>query len=334
MAITTTLVANTIQPLYSKKLLDHAIQQLCLLQYAVQEELPNNIGATSIRFFRPPQADLSQVGAPAALTEGVAPTNYRDISYTPIDVPLAQIGQVAQVTDLATNVALIKYLQTAIDLMGEEFALDVDTRLRNLLSHATTGLTKRYAQATATFAGLAAAGLAAACVKPQDVLDGMTRLKLNRAPTFGGSYVWAVPPQVTRDILNNSEWQAIINHAYADKYFNGEIGKLHNCRVVEMTNPYTEDETEGTVATTFSTGGSNTTGMIYSSYILGKGAFGTVNMKKMGSSLNKPSIIINDKADKSDPLNQKTVIGWKAFYAGAILNSNWGIALRTKSQFV
>jgi N4-gp56 family major capsid protein len=335
MAITTSLVSNTIQPLYNKKLLEKAVQLLALAQYAQQEELPANIGATSIRFFRPPQADLTQVGAPAALTEGVAPTNYRDIAYTPIDVALAQIGQVAQVTDIATNVGLIKYLQTAIDLMGEEFALDVDTRLRNMLSHASTGLTKRYAQITANFAGLMAASLANGCVKPLDVLDSMTRLKLNRAPTFGGQYVWVVPPQVTRDILNNTEWQTMISHGHSEKYFKGEIGSVHNCRIVEFTNAFQEDEAEGTNVTSFVATGTNTTGLIYSSYVLGKGAFGTVDMKRLGAraNANKPSIIINDKADKSDPLNQKTVVGWKAFYAGALLNANWGIALRTKSNF-
>ena len=125
--INTTLIANTIQPKYSKQLLDHAVQLTCLADYAETSDLPANAGATSIRFFRRPVADLSATGAPAALTEGTPPTNSRDVSFTPIDIPLAQRGQKTEVTDVATHVGLIRFLDTAIQLMCEEYALDIDT---------------------------------------------------------------------------------------------------------------------------------------------------------------------------------------------------------------
>jgi N4-gp56 family major capsid protein len=332
--IDTSTVSNTIQPQYSKKLLEHAVPLTRLVDYATLEELPANIGATSIRFFRPPSADLSATGAPVQLTEGVAPTNDRDLSFTPVDATLIQIGQKGRVTDVATNVGLVKFLDSVITLFGEEFALDVDTRLRNMLCHASTGLTKRYAQGAANFATLQAASLANGCMLPRDFLDAMTRLKLNRAPTMQGHYVAIVPPQVSRDILNNSDWQDVVQTAYADKIFKGEIGDLFGLRIVEGTNPFQEDETEGTYATSFSSGGSNTTGLIYSTIVTGKGAYGTVNMKKMGASPHKPQIIIVSTADKTDPLNQYTSVGWKAFWTGVVLNSAWGVTLRSKSQFV
>lgn len=334
MAINTTLVANTIQPKYSKKLLDHAIQQTCLADYATTEDLPANAGATSIRFFRPPSADLSATGAPAALTEGVAPTNYRDISYTAIDVALTQRGAVSQITDVTTSVGLIKFLDTAVDLLGEEFVLDIDTIIRNQLAHQTTGLSKRYAQGLANFAALAGASLAAGCMAPRDLLDAMTALKIKRAATYNGKYVTVLPPQLTRDVLNSDQWREVIRQNNADKIFKGEVGEFFGCKIVEATNPFQEDETEGTYAATFSAAGSNTTGLIYTAMVLGKGAFGAVNMKTLGQAgMNKPQIIINAAADKSDPLNQKTVVGWKSYWGSTVLNANFGIALRTKSQF-
>lgn len=333
--INTTLIANTIQPQYSKKLLDYPVALTCLADYGQGEELPPNAGATSIRFFRPPSADLTATGAPAALSEGVVPTNYRDITYTPVDVPLTQRGQVSQTTDVANNVGLLKFLDTAINLMGEEFVLDIDTIIRNQLCHATTGLTKRYAQGLANFAGLAAATLAAGCMTPRDLLDAMTRLKLNRAPTYNGKYVAVLPPQMTRDILNSDQWREVVRQNYADKVFKGEVGEFFGCKITEGTNPFQEDETEGTHVTSFSGAGSNTTGLIYTAQVLGKGAFGTPNMKKLGQAgFNKPQIIINAAADKSDPLNQKVVAGWKAMWGSTVLNANFGVALRTKSQFV
>lgn len=332
--INTTAVSNTIQPVYSKKLLGHAVQLTKLTDYATQEELPANIGATSIRFFRPPQADLTAAGAPAALTEGTAISTFRDIAYTAVDVSLSQVGQVAKVSDIANTVGLVKYLDTAIELMGEEFAISTDNLIRDKLCHASTGLTKRYSQGLANFAAVAGATAANACIVPRDLLDAMTALKKNRAPTFGGYYVTILPPEVVRDILNNSEWREVIRTQYANKVFKGEVGEFFGCKIVEATNPFTEDETEGTAAATFSGAGTNTTGFIYTSIVTGKGSYGAVNMKKAGASLNKPQVVINDKPDKSDPLNQFITVGWKAFRASVVLNSSWGVALRSKSQFV
>jgi N4-gp56 family major capsid protein len=331
--IDSTLIANTIQPQYSKKLLGHAVQLTKLIDTAQLEELPANAGSTSVRFFRPPVADLTATGAPAALSEGVAPTNFRSIAYTPIDVTLAQRGAVAKVTDIANNVGLIKYLDTAIELMGEEFALDFDTLLRNILIHPSTGLCKRYGQGLASFAATASATVANSVITPRDLLNAMTQLKIARAPTFGGKYVAVLPPQVISDLLSNPEFREVVRQNNANKIFNGEVGEYYGCKIVEATNPFQEDETEGTFASTFSSAGSNTTGLIYTSIITGKGAYGCVNMKKMGASPQKPQLIINDKPDSGNPLGQWMTVGWKAFYAGMILNSAWGISLRTKSQF-
>lgn len=331
--IDTTVVANTITPSYSKKLLDKAVQMTHLVEYGQQGELTPGTGATTVRFFRPPQADLTATGAPAVLTEGVAPTNFRDISFTPIDIALQQLGQVSKVTDVATTVGLVKYLDVAQDLQAEEFALDVETRLRNKLVHQTTGFTKRYAQGAADFATLAGATLANGAPIPRDLLDAATRLKLNRAPTINGHYVAYSPPQLSRDIMNNAEWREVVRQEYADKVFKGEIGDLFGLRIVEGTVPFQEDETEGTYASTFSGAGTNTTGLIYSTLVMGKGAFGTADLKKLGATVQKAQVIIVDKPDSNNPLAQYIIVGWKAFWNGAVLNSNWGICLRHKTQF-
>jgi len=332
-AIDTTAVSNTIQPHYSKKLLERAVQATVLQDFATKESLEAGSGVTSVRFFRPPQADLTATGAPAALAEGIAPTDFRDIAYTAVDVALAQRGQVGKVTDIANTVGLVKYLDTAIDLYGDEFALDVDTIVRNKLVHQSTGFTKRYAQGAAAFANVASASLADAVLIPRDFLDAMTRLKLNRAPKINGAYVAIIPPQGTRDIMNNSEWREVVRLNHADKIFKGEFADYYGCRFIEGTNPFVEDETEGTYDDTFSSGGSNTTGLIYSTVITGKGAYGVVDMKKLGGVSKKPQVIIVDKPDSGNPLAQYVIVGWKAYYNTSVLNTAWGVTLRHKTQF-
>ena len=332
--INASAVSNTIQPHYSKKLLDHAIQQTTLMDYAVKESIEPGMGAKAVTFFRPPTASTTATGAPATLTEGTAPTDFRDIAYTAVEATLAQIGQVAKVTDIGSTVGLVKYLDTAIELMGEDFALKVDTDVRNMLCHASTGLTKRYAQGAANFAAVQSASLANAALIPRDFLDAMTALKLARAPKLNGANVAIVPPQASRDILNNSEWRDVVRQNYADKVFKGEIGDLFGLKIIEGTNPFTEENTEGTLDTSFGGAGTNTTGFIYSTIITGKGAYGIVDMKKLGGVAKKPQIIVVDKPDSGNPLNQFTIVGWKAFWTQVVLNSAWGITLRHKTQYV
>lgn len=333
--VNSTVVANTIQPRYSKKLLERAVQMTKLLDYAQKQSIEPGAGATSVRFFQPPQADLTATGAPVVLnTEGTPPANDRDISFTPIDVPLVQIGQKGKLTDVANTVGLVKYLDTMIDLFGDEFALDADTRVRNILIHPTTGFQKRYAQGLANFAGLAAATLANGCLVPRDLLDATTRLKIARAPMINGFYVAIMPPQGTRDIINNSEFREVVRQNYEDKIFKGEIASFYGLKVVEATNPFQEDETEGTFASTFNPAGTNTTGFIYSTIVTGKGGYGAVDLPKLGGIAKKPQIIIVDKPDSGNPLGQFITVGWKAYWAGCLLNSQWGVTLRHKSQFV
>lgn len=330
--INSTFVANTLQPFFEKKLLERAVQETQLLDYAQKAEIKPNSG-NQVTFFRPETANLKAIGAPAVLSEGQAPTAKRAISFTPVSATLQQIGQVAEITDIANTVALYDYLKTTIDVMGDEFALDAECRARDPLCHATTGLTKRYAQGAANFATLAGAAEAAGCIVPLDLLDSMTALKLARAPKIDGYYVAYVSPQVSRDMINNADFRDVVKQNHANKIFKGEIGEFYGCKIVEGTVPFQEDETEGTFAETFTSTGTNTTGFIYTNFVLGKGAFGTVDLKKLGGLPQRPQIIINDQPDKSDPLNQLVMVGWKAAYVAMILQPTWGIALRSKSRF-
>jgi cell division protein FtsI (penicillin-binding protein 3) len=54
--------------------------------FARDGDLPRNIGSRTVRFFRREEADLTRPGAPIALTEGVAPTVSRDVTYQSVEV--------------------------------------------------------------------------------------------------------------------------------------------------------------------------------------------------------------------------------------------------------
>lgn len=327
--ITKSSLSDQYQTYFSQKLLEHAVQALVMNQFGLEAELPKNKGATTIRWFRPGVADSSEV---QSLTEGTPISTFRGITYTYVEATLAQIGQAAKITDVVTMTALFDALKQAIQTMGEDCALKADDVIRNALCAGSGGLTKRYAQATANFAGLAGATAANGKITGADVLDAVTRLQINRAPKIGGAYVAAICPQVQRDFLRDGD---ILDPAkYQDKstIAKGEIGMAWGARIVTHTNPMQEDETEGTYASTFSTSDTNTTGFIYTTPIIGRGAYGVPKLAGTQSPV-KPTVIINDKPDKSDPLNQFMIAGWKAFWTAKVLTPNYGIALRSKSAF-
>jgi N4-gp56 family major capsid protein len=319
MMTSTSLVA-TYQKHFSKKLLEHAVQELRLNEFATEADLPRNAGAKTITFFRPSEADASQV---QELEEGTPISTFRDIVYTPVEVTLKQLGEASKITDIATMTGLFDALKQSIATMGEDCALDADSRTRNVLCHASTGLYKRYAGGFASFASLAAAAVADAKLTGADVLDAATSLKNSRAPRLNGGYVAVIPPSCSRDIMRDDDWLETAKYSQAMKLYKGEIGSLWGVRFVEATNPMLE-AAEGTY---------NAAGTILTTVVLGRGAFGVPKLAGTKSPW-KPSVIINDKPDKSDPLNQFITAGWKAYWASMVLDRRFGRALRSKTAFV
>jgi N4-gp56 family major capsid protein len=322
MAVTTsTTLSNTYQKYFSKKLLDHAVDELRLNEFALEAELPKNAGSKIITFFRKAAADASNV---VTLSEGTPISTFRDVTLTPIDVTLAQIGEAAKITDIVTMTGLFDALKQSIDTMGEDCALDADTRTRNVLCHASTGLGKRYAQGLASFASLAASSVANAKLTGADILDAATSLKNSKAPRINGGFVAILPPSVSRDVMRDSDWLDAAKYSDVRKLYKGEIGTIWGVRCVEATNPFIEAGTEGTY---------NAGGAILTTIVTGRGAYGVPKLAGTQSPWT-PKVIINDKPDKSDPLNQFITAGWKAYWAAAVLNAAFGRALRSKTAFV
>ncbi len=65
---------------------------------------------------------------------------------------------------------------------------------------------------------------------------------------------------------------------------------------------------------------------VYPSFIIGRGAYGQVELKGM-------EYTYLDKADKSDPLNQLLTAGWKVFYGSIILNNTFMARIESGTAF-
>jgi N4-gp56 family major capsid protein len=318
---TTTTLSNQYQRYFNKVLLDTAVHELKFNQFGAKRQLPRGVGGKDIRFFRRVAANAADV---QTLVEGTPISVFKDVTYTAVDATLAQIGEAAKYTDLVGWTALLDVLDDGIDLMGEDCALKADDITQAVCMAASGGLTKRYTGVTQTFAGLTALTAAQGKYVSDDGLAAVTQLRINRAPRKNGVYVGIVGPQVAFNLKRDTVWINASTYSAVKQLFQGEIGELDGIRYVEHTNPWGESSTEGTrdVATP----------TIWSSVFVGKDAYGVVELSGKGP--NAPQIMISNKPDKSDPLNQLLIAGWSAFYTSVVLNPAFGIVVRSKTTFV
>lgn len=325
MAInTTTSLSNQYQRFFSKKLLMHAENTLVLNQFAKKAPLPKGVGGKTIRFFRRVTAAAANV---QTLTEGTPLATYTDLTYTAVDVDLVQLGELARFTDILGWTALLDVMEDGIQLLGEDCALKADDVTLAVIAAASGGGTKRYSGGAATYAALQALTQANGKFVALDGLDAVTTLKINLSPRIDGGFVGIVGPQIARDLMTDARWLDPQKYQHGSNgLYKGEIGKLDGVRYVETTNVWSEDAAEGTRDTTITPAN-----QIYLSVFTGKEGYGVVALD--GQSPMSPKVIICDKADKSDGLNQFISVGWKAFYQAAMLNTAWVVAQRSKAVY-
>jgi N4-gp56 family major capsid protein len=313
---TTSTLTAEYQTYFSKQLLPYAIQELVLNQFAQLAELPKNMGALDIKWFRFGAGASSNI---QTLVEGTAPSTTRDLALTTVSATLTQYGELAILTDLLSMTEIFNSVKQGITSMGEDAALHHDDLSRNEL---VANGTKVYAQGITNFTDLKAANVGAAKWVASDALNIVTRLKKNRGKRFNGSYVAVTCPEHAADVMKDPDWKEANVYAGSKNIFNGELGMLHNVRYVEATNQFIEGATEGTY---------DAAGNIFSTMYLAQNAFGAVKLS--GDSPASPKVYIVKGADKSDPLDQLTKIGWKKFATAKILNATWARVYKAKSSF-
>ena len=114
-------------------------------------------------------------------------------------------------------------------------------------------------------------------------------------------------PEQMADIMRDPLWQAVSQYANNAKNIEeGEVGRIHKFKFIDTTLIDPEENASSVE--------------IYSGLAMGKNAYGIVDIEN-GS---KPKTIIkiadDDNSDRSDPLNQKSTIGWKALMTAVRLN--------------
>lgn len=309
------------QTLFDKQLLSYAKPLIVMAQFAQKKSFPKNKGATSMKFFRPSAPDRSRV---AALAEGIPPTTFNEIVYTPISVDMVQIGEPFRFSDVLSNTDLFSTADQVSRLCGEDAAVYADFACTTEVMGGVASANKRYGHGAADYATFDALSNANGSLTIQDLLGAYTKLTTTKArKPEGNAYATIVPPQVSYDLKLDAKFIDAGIRGNNKGLFNGEIGTWYGNRIMETTEGWIEgNAAEGT----YDAAGEN-----YGVAVLGREYFGAPIMA--GQSPFDPSLIVVNKADSGNPLNQFTSIGWKGYWAVKVLNSTWAVKILAKSTF-
>ena len=272
---------------YDMALIDEATPNLIHDQFGQKRPIPKN-GGKKIEFRK--FASLPKALTP--ITEGVTPDG-KKLSVTTIEAEVAQYGDYIVQSDVLELTSIDNTIVEATKILGNQAGLTLDTITRNIINAGTNVL---YASKSG-----------GEVVKTRDELDYTCRLtvdtikravailKKNNAPKINGDYVAVIHPLVAYDLMSDPAWIDAHKYANPDNLYEGEIGKVAGVRFVETSE-----------AKIFKDSGGN---YVFSTLVIASGAYGVTEITGGGL-----QTIIKQKgsAGTSDPLDQRSSIGWKA----------------------
>jgi N4-gp56 family major capsid protein len=295
---------------YDRVFLDRAKLMLSYDFGAQKKTIPANSG-TTVRWNRFTPLAV----ATTALTDGSTSPSAVDMTTTQVSAVLAHYGNFTPVSDLFNLTSLDVNLKEHSEVHGQNAGETLDTLIRNELG-GTSSIS--IGSATTTFA--AGGATTTGGILSTHVLDGASIrkavrvLKVNKAQRFeDGFYRGVIDVNQAYDLFGNTEWlNSISIYTNPEQLQKGIVGKLHGVQFVETNNGLSWSNAGG---------GFSPAVTIYSCYVFGKNAYGTVSLEGQGG----PRIIVKTPgpSDTSNPLDIFSTVGWKALFAVKVLNATW-----------
>lgn len=297
-------LADTMKTFYQTALLQEAEPALLHAAFGIEGRvMPGNGKVVQFRRF------ASLATKTGTLTEGVTP-NPDDLSLTKIEATLEQVGAFVRMSDMLLLTAYDPMLAETARLQGRQAGRTYDYRIREVLN---AGTAVRYAGGQTERTAITASHI----LTMPDVKKAVRALERNdamRFPEAGNRFVGLIHPSTKYDLTADTAWTTQVNAnnnngADADARFAGYyVGDAYGVRWYETSH-----------AGVFAGGGSGGAD-VYSTVILGQGAYGI-------SVLQDLEYIVKPLGYGDDPLNQRASAGWKGSFVSKILNDEFMVRI-------
>ena len=303
---------------YDKTLIDEAEPELVHDQFGQERNIPKNGGKT-IEF----RKFTALPKATTPLTEGVTPDG-RSLSVTSQTATVSQYGDYVTLSDMLEMTAIDNTIVETLSLIGSQAGRTLDTVTREKLAAGTNVMYQPTPGSTGETAVTSRAGLTAKNVLTvKEVFRAAAALKAANAKPINGDFVAIIHPYVAYDLMMEAgdQWIDIQKYKNPENIYNGEIGKIGGVRFVQTTEAKiwkgTADNCADGVA-------------VFGTLFIAANAYGKTSVNGGGL-----ETIVKQKGSggTSDPLDQRSTIGWKAVKTAEILTEEYMIRVESGSSW-
>ena len=299
------------QKIVMKELIDILKQKL--LWYKTAKVHPVTKGANSKTVVFRGFNRLSLALTP--LNEGITPAG-QNLTMNSVTAVLSQYGDFTLITDVAEFLYDRSMIKDASDVLGIQSSETIDTVIMNVVAAGTSVI---YGDGTvSTRVTVTTAMKLTTALITRDVrwLERNNVEKFGAMPMIGNAYALVGHPDVMYDLRLDTAFIAAVNYSSPTPsnpdrgdLFTGELGYWMGVRVISTT-----------MSPVYAAAGASSQA-IYGVMCYGKGFYA---VSEFSGGL-KTYIHTGGVQDTSDPLEQRSTVGWKWEGVAAILDNNRGV---------
>lgn len=317
-------LTNTVRTYYDRMLLETLDPETKFYQFAVKKPLPKGEG-NAVQWNRPRRLGFGQ-----KLAAGIKPSA-NELSTIRVSALIEQFGGYTLVEDLVELVSITDVMDLATQELAKQAAETIDRAIMHGIlffddpNTATSAVHVIKSSASLFISTNAAVGgvYSNVLIAVSDIRRCAGELRRRNVPTVDGqNYIGIINPVISEDLRADATWQNWHQYTTPEFLYRGEVGRVEGVRFVESNfTPVSAGSGNGN-AISASPGAS---AIAYGTVIFGRGFYGATELD------GGVKTFLVQGPSKSDPLNQATTYGWKAFFASKVLNVSSGLTLWTGS---
>jgi N4-gp56 family major capsid protein len=301
-----------------RKMLSKVESVEILAKLGLVTPVPANEGLT-IKWRRPRVEDESIV----PLTEGVTPKS-KTFRYDDITATLKQYGEVLESTDVIEDTHEDPVLKDMAEASGDNIGRTQEALIYAIVRAGTNvfyqnGSARTDVNTAITRNKLMATVRSLKAQKAQKITKILAPSAKFNTRAVRGAFVAVTHTDMQFDIENLPGFLPVSDYGTMDVINEHELGSVGEIRFLLSPDLDPFADAGGTTGAMKSTTG--TLADVYPVLIFGKEAFAIAALR--GKSAVAPTILPASQVDKSDPLGQRSMVGWKIWFTAVITDDTW-----------
>ena len=241
------------------------------------------------------------------LNEGVTPAG-QNLTMNSVTANLSQYGSFTTVTDITQFLSDTPAIKNASEVLGVQSSETIDTTIMNVVASGTNVLYGDGSVSTRATVTTAMKLTSAMVTRYVRWFERNNVEKFDSIPMFGQAYAVIAHPDCITDLRNDTAFVSAINYSsptpsneYRGDLFTGEVGYWQGARIISTT-----------MSPTYAAAGASGQ-TVYGVIAFGKGAYAVSEFSGgLKTYIHPPT----------DPLEQRSTVGWKWEGVAAILDNN------------